>query len=88
MVCFSMFETAESVGNIDEIHPTPGRDGVHVGPAELALCLGRQKHLHDFDHEEPEFIAAIRHVLEIGTPRASRLSANQHGQPDEPASVI
>jgi hypothetical protein len=26
--------------------------------------------------------------LEIGTPRASRLSANQHGQPDEPASVI
>jgi hypothetical protein len=26
--------------------------------------------------------------LEIGTPRASRLSANQHGRPDEPASVI
>jgi hypothetical protein len=26
--------------------------------------------------------------LELGTPRASRLSANQHGRPDEPASVI
>lgn len=41
VLCFVMIETREGLDRIDEIAATPGLDGVYVGPADLALALGR-----------------------------------------------
>ena len=35
-----MVETAEALGNVDEIVSTPGVDAVYVGPADLSISLG------------------------------------------------
>ncbi|QYJ16033.1 2-dehydro-3,6-dideoxy-6-sulfogluconate aldolase [Rubrobacter xylanophilus DSM 9941] len=39
-LCFVMVETAEGVGNVEEIAATPGLDGIYIGPADLSLSLG------------------------------------------------
>lgn len=35
-----MIETAEAVGNLDDILSVPGVDAIYVGPADLSLSLG------------------------------------------------
>ena len=35
-----MIETAEAIGNVDEIARTPGVDALYVGPSDLSLTLG------------------------------------------------
>lgn len=39
-LCFVMIETAEALGNLDQIAATAGVDGLFVGPVDLALSLG------------------------------------------------
>jgi 4-hydroxy-2-oxoheptanedioate aldolase len=35
-----MIETAEAIGNLDDILSVPGIDAIYVGPADLAISLG------------------------------------------------
>ncbi len=51
-------ETAEAVGNVDEILTSEGVTGVMIGPADLAISMG-----HMFDRDNPEVQSAIQHVF-------------------------
>ena len=39
IACIAMIETAEGLGNLQEIVATPGLDGIYIGPSDLALAL-------------------------------------------------
>jgi 4-hydroxy-2-oxoheptanedioate aldolase len=39
---FVMIETAEGLGNVEEITQVPGLSGVYVGPADLSIGLGME----------------------------------------------
>ena len=41
VVCFAMIETRDGIDRLEEIAATPGLDGLYIGPADLALALGR-----------------------------------------------
>jgi 4-hydroxy-2-oxoheptanedioate aldolase len=41
VVCFAMVETRDGLDHLEEIASTPGLDGIYIGPADLALALGR-----------------------------------------------
>lgn len=41
VLAIAMIETEGALANLDEIMTTPGLDGIYVGPADLALALGR-----------------------------------------------
>jgi 4-hydroxy-2-oxoheptanedioate aldolase len=41
-LCIVMVETLEGLDNVEEIAATPGLDAVYIGPADLALALGRK----------------------------------------------
>jgi 4-hydroxy-2-oxoheptanedioate aldolase len=41
VLCFAMVETRDGLDRLDEIAATEGLDGVYIGPADLALALGR-----------------------------------------------
>ncbi|MGZ4246962.1 MAG: HpcH/HpaI aldolase family protein [Solirubrobacteraceae bacterium] len=41
VVCFAMVETRDGLDRLEEIASTPGLDGLYIGPADLALALGR-----------------------------------------------
>jgi 4-hydroxy-2-oxoheptanedioate aldolase len=41
-LCLCMIETVEALANVEEIAAVPGLDGLLVGPADLALSMGRQ----------------------------------------------
>lgn len=57
-VVIGQIEEPEAVAAIDAIAGTPGLDGVFVGPADLAVCLGKT------DPGDPEVRAAIGKVGE------------------------
>jgi len=59
VLVLAQIERIEAVGRLDEILPTPGLDGIMIGPADLALSMG---HLNDM--ENPEVETAIRRTLE------------------------
>lgn len=42
VLAIAMIETRKAMDNLDEILSTPGLDGIYVGPADLAISLGRQ----------------------------------------------
>jgi 4-hydroxy-2-oxoheptanedioate aldolase len=71
-----MIETAEALGNLDEILAVPGIDGVYVGPADLGLSLGRSAVIDQTDPvvaEAQERIvkACQRHGVVAGIHTAS-----------------
>jgi 4-hydroxy-2-oxoheptanedioate aldolase len=41
VVCFAMVETRDGLDRLEEIAATAGLDGIYIGPADLALALGR-----------------------------------------------
>lgn len=41
VLCFAMVETRDGLDRLEEIAATPGLDGIYIGPADLALALGR-----------------------------------------------
>lgn len=56
----AMIETAEGLGNVDEIASTPGLDGLYVGPTDLSLGLGLSS-LGDL--EDPRLLEALDAVV-------------------------
>lgn len=65
VVCLAMIETAEAFDNLEAIVATPGLDGVYIGPADLTLGLTGRKYRTGFDRDEPEMVAAIKHIVEV-----------------------
>lgn len=61
VTCIVMIETAEAMGNLDEILAVPGVDAVYVGPVDLSLTLGLPPAT---DHDDPRFVEAIEGILE------------------------
>jgi 2-keto-3-deoxy-L-rhamnonate aldolase RhmA len=49
VACLVMIETAEALGNLDQILSVPGIDAVYVGPVDLSLTLGLPP---EADHDE------------------------------------
>jgi 4-hydroxy-2-oxoheptanedioate aldolase len=41
VLCFAMVETRDGLDRLEEIAGTPGLDGIYIGPADLALAIGR-----------------------------------------------
>ena len=41
VLAIAMIETSKAMDNLDDILATPGLDGIYVGPADLAISLGR-----------------------------------------------
>ncbi len=62
----AMIETEEAVRNIDAIAAVEGLDGVYIGPADLAVSMGKPIQL---DHPDSAVAAAIAHVRERVTAR-------------------
>jgi len=55
-----MIETAEAVGNLDEILSVPGIDAVYVGPADLSLSLGSSPF---YSEDDPVFTDALDTIV-------------------------
>lgn len=60
VACIPMIETAEAIGNIDEILAVPGVDAIYVGPADLSRTLGLPPL---GDHDDPLFTDALDTIL-------------------------
>jgi len=65
VLCIAMIETADAYKNIESIVATPGLDAVYVGPADLTLSLSNGELPPGTDHEEPEIVEAIQHILSV-----------------------
>ena len=61
VVTLAMVETAEALGNVEEIAKTPGLTGVYIGPSDLALSMG---HPPKLDPDEPAVVEAIGRILD------------------------
>lgn len=55
-----MIETAEALGNLDDILSVPGVDAIYVGPADLSLSLGLAP---QSDHDEAVFNDALAAIV-------------------------
>lgn len=55
-----MVETAEALGNVDEIVAVEGVDAVYVGPADLSISLGLPPGNND---DSPVFVEALETIL-------------------------
>lgn len=66
VLAIAMVETAEGLGNVEEIASTPGLDGIYVGPSDLALSLGKAPRL---DSDDAEVVAAMRRILAAARER-------------------
>jgi 4-hydroxy-2-oxoheptanedioate aldolase len=56
-------EHIDAVNNAEEIMALPGVDGCFVGPVDLALSMGLDRHRHTYE-EHPEHQAAMKHIVE------------------------
>ncbi len=84
VITFAMIETAEALGNLDQILSVPGLDAVYVGPSDLAISLG---HPPNPDPDEPEVVKAITHIRE--TCANHRVVAGIHtGSPERAATMF
>lgn len=59
LVVIPMIETAQAVGNIDDILAVPGIDAIYVGPADLSLSLGLPPGNNDDREEFTEALLTI-----------------------------
>ncbi|MET0746601.1 MAG: aldolase/citrate lyase family protein [Rhizobium sp.] len=87
MLCFAMIETADAVGNLEDILSTPGLDGVYIGPADLTLALQGKKYPPGFDRKEPEMISAIQDILHAAH-RAGKRAALHNGSAEYAAQAV
>ena len=60
IVRFAMIETAEALGNLDEIMSVPGLDAIYIGPSDLSLALGCRPL---FDELDPPAAEAVELIL-------------------------
>lgn len=81
VLAIAMIETVKAMDNLEEILSTPGLDGIYVGPADLAISLGRQPQGDPTDDVVNKAIdticaAAKRHcVRPASTPHRPRARA-------------
>jgi len=59
VLLFAMVETAEGVGNLDEILSVKGLNGVYVGPSDLSLSMGKPPTLGPTDKDVLSAMATI-----------------------------
>jgi 4-hydroxy-2-oxoheptanedioate aldolase len=64
VVAFGMIETAEAVGNLDEILSVKGLDAVYIGPSDLSISYG---HPPGGDKPDEWMMGALRKVLDACT---------------------
>lgn len=69
VLTIAQIETIEAVQDIEEIVAVPGLDAVYVGPADLAMSMGREPRL---DHDDEQVVAAIRRILDVAGQAAVR----------------
>jgi 4-hydroxy-2-oxoheptanedioate aldolase len=66
-------EHVDAVERADEILSVPGIDAFFIGPNDLLKSMGRRPAM---DSDDPEFVAAIDHLLAVG--RAHGVAAGIH----------
>ncbi|MBI1181832.1 MAG: 2,4-dihydroxyhept-2-ene-1,7-dioic acid aldolase [Alphaproteobacteria bacterium] len=59
VLTLAMIETAQAMGNLDDICRTPGLDALLIGPSDLGLSLGREARGNQTDPVVVEAIDAI-----------------------------
>jgi 4-hydroxy-2-oxoheptanedioate aldolase len=59
LLVMPMIETVEALENVDEILTTPGVDAAYVGPADLALAMGKEPGL---DRTDPQVVEALKAI--------------------------
>lgn len=72
-ICMVMIETAEGLGELDEIVATPGIDGVYIGPNDLALACGYGRQTY---RDSPEVGGLIQRVIDAC--RSAGVAAGLH----------
>jgi 4-hydroxy-2-oxoheptanedioate aldolase len=80
-----MIETAEAIGNLDDILSVPGIDAVYVGPADLSISLGLGPGNNDgdqvFDDALTTIVAACqRHGVVPGIHSTGALTPKRRAQ--------
>ena len=73
IACIAMIETAEGLGNLQEIVATPGLDGIYIGPSDLALALDLTP---QGDNDHPRHAAAVQRIRDAC--QAQGLAAGIH----------
>jgi 4-hydroxy-2-oxoheptanedioate aldolase len=81
-IVFTMIETAEGFGAVEEIAATPGLDGLHVGPADLSLGLG----LPFADLGDPGVLTALDGI--VAAARRHGLVPGVHAPSSEAAAAM
>lgn len=61
VVTMAMIETKQAIDKLDDILSVPGLDSIYVGPADLAISLGRKPMM---DHEDAPMLDILKHVVE------------------------
>ena len=61
VLCIVMIETAQAIGNLDDILAVPGVDVAYIGPADLSVSLGFPPAPY---HDDPQYAGAVQRVLE------------------------
>ncbi|MCH8813561.1 MAG: 2,4-dihydroxyhept-2-ene-1,7-dioic acid aldolase [Chloroflexi bacterium] len=61
VLCMTMIETREAIGNLDEILSVPGIDAAYIGPSDLGISLGIAP---GYDQDDRSFVDAIQAVLD------------------------
>lgn len=85
VVCLAMVETREALERVDEIAATPGLDGIYIGPADLAMSLGRKPTLEVLEGEHADAVRGIReschrHGITAGIHSAAGEVARRHAE--------
>ncbi len=80
--CIIMIETAAALDRVRDIVRTPGVDAVYIGPADLAIALGRSPKLGQADDETEKAIEEIRKAcndagIPVGIQCASGAAAHR-----------
>jgi 4-hydroxy-2-oxoheptanedioate aldolase len=85
VAAIAMIETAEALGNLDDILSVPGIDAVYVGPADLSISLGLGPYGNDgtpvFDEALAKIVDACeRHGVVPGIHATGALTARRRSQ--------
>lgn len=82
IACVVMIETAEAVGNLEEILSVPGIDCAYIGPGDLGISMGFPSRYDPFEEPYRETFVKIRDAIQrhaivpglntTGGPQAAR----------------
>ncbi|HZD25614.1 MAG TPA: aldolase/citrate lyase family protein, partial [Alphaproteobacteria bacterium] len=84
VIAMAMIETRKALHNLDDILSVPGLDAIYVGPADLALSLGKEP---AGDPTDPVVLEAIEAI--VAGARKHDIRAGIHtGSPDGAKRMI